>query len=96
MDLWSIWKGLSCAWEASLKLVICETDCTSAFELVRGWQVLLWHLDKEVIQLIFELKMRRDCDVHFELIPREINVMVDRLAKIGSGDSGIDEVHHWY
>ncbi|KAL4328990.1 hypothetical protein AHAS_Ahas13G0255300 [Arachis hypogaea] len=60
MELWSIWKGLAWAWEAGLKLVVCETDCTAAFELVTGWQVPLWHLEKEVIQLIFDLKLRRD------------------------------------
>ncbi|XP_020999589.1 uncharacterized protein LOC110281570 [Arachis duranensis] len=60
MELWSIWKGLAWAWEAGLKLVVCETDCTAAFELVTGWQVSLWHLEKEVIQLIFELKLKRD------------------------------------
>ncbi|XP_057755722.1 uncharacterized protein LOC130974897 [Arachis stenosperma] len=27
MELWSIWKGLAWAWEAGLKLVVCETDC---------------------------------------------------------------------
>ncbi|KAL4328776.1 hypothetical protein AHAS_Ahas13G0233900 [Arachis hypogaea] len=70
MELWSIWKGLAWAWEAGLKLVVCETDCVTAFELVTGWQVLLWHLEKEVIQLIFELKLRKDSDVRFELIPR--------------------------
>ncbi|KAL4316715.1 hypothetical protein AHAS_Ahas15G0312800 [Arachis hypogaea] len=60
MELWSIWKGLAWAWEAGLKLVVCETDCAAAFELVTGWQVPLWHLEKEVIQLIFDLKLRRD------------------------------------
>ncbi|KAL4349072.1 hypothetical protein AHAS_Ahas10G0005400 [Arachis hypogaea] len=93
MELWSIWKGLAWAWEAGLKLVVCETDCAAAFELVTSWQVLLWHLKKEVIQLIFDLKLRRDWDIRFELIPREANVVADRLAKMGSRGSGTDEVH---
>ncbi|KAL4395796.1 hypothetical protein AHAS_Ahas01G0027700 [Arachis hypogaea] len=96
MELWSIWKGLAWAWEAGLKLVVCETDCAAAFELVTGWQVLLCHLEKEVIQLIFDLKLRRDWDIRFELIPREANVVADRLAKMGSGGSGTDEVHLWH
>ncbi|KAL4350159.1 hypothetical protein AHAS_Ahas10G0114100 [Arachis hypogaea] len=96
MELWSIWKGLAWAWEAGLKLVVCETDCTTAFELVTSWQVPHWHLEKEVIQLIFELKLRRDWDIRFEIIPREANVLADRLAKIGSGGSGADEVHLWH
>ncbi|KAL4397771.1 hypothetical protein AHAS_Ahas01G0225200 [Arachis hypogaea] len=37
MELWSIWKSLAWAWEAGLKLVVCETDCAAAFELVTGW-----------------------------------------------------------
>ncbi|KAL4321960.1 hypothetical protein AHAS_Ahas14G0162700 [Arachis hypogaea] len=41
MELWSIWKGLAWAWEAGLKLVVCETDCAVAFELVTDWQVPL-------------------------------------------------------
>ncbi|KAL4343058.1 hypothetical protein AHAS_Ahas11G0040400 [Arachis hypogaea] len=96
MELWSIWKGLAWAWEAGLKLVVCETDCASAFELVTSWQVSLWHLEKEVIQQIFDLKLRRDWDIRFELIPREANVVADRLAKMGSGGSGADEVHLWH
>ncbi|KAL4292809.1 hypothetical protein AHAS_Ahas18G0065200 [Arachis hypogaea] len=96
MELWSIWKGLAWAWEAGLKLVVCETDCASAFELVTSWQVPLWHLEKEVIQLIFDLKLRRDWDIRFELIPREANIVADRLAKMGSGGSGADEVHLWH
>ncbi|XP_072071817.1 uncharacterized protein [Arachis hypogaea] len=96
MELWSIWKGLAWAWEAGLKLVVCETDCAAAFELVTGWQVPLWHLEKEVIQLIFDLKLRRDWDIRFELIPREANVVADRLAKMGSGGSETDEVHLWH
>ncbi|KAL4275305.1 hypothetical protein AHAS_Ahas20G0093900 [Arachis hypogaea] len=79
-----------------LKLVVCETDCASAFELVTSWQVPLWHLEKEVIQLIFDLKLRRDWDIRFELIPREANVVADRLAKMRSGGSGADEVHLWH
>ncbi|KAL4345064.1 hypothetical protein AHAS_Ahas11G0241000 [Arachis hypogaea] len=55
MELWSIWKGLAWAWEAGLKLVVCEIDCAAAFELV-----------------------------------------TDRLAKIGSGGNGADEVHLWH
>ncbi|XP_072064261.1 uncharacterized protein [Arachis hypogaea] len=96
MELWSIWKGLTWAWEAGLKLVVCETDCAATFELVTGWQVPLWHLEKEVIQLIFDLKLRRDWDIRFELIPREANVVADRLAKMGSGGSETDEVHLWH
>nr|XP_025639110.1 uncharacterized protein LOC112734118 [Arachis hypogaea] len=92
MELWSIWKGLAWAWEAGLKLVVYEIDCAAAFELVTGWQVPLCHLEKEVIQLIFELKLRTNWDIHFELIPREANVVADRLAKIGSGGSGADEL----
>ncbi|KAL4301309.1 hypothetical protein AHAS_Ahas17G0288000 [Arachis hypogaea] len=65
MELWSIWKGLAWAWEAGLKLVVCETDCAVAFEL----------------------------NIRFELIPREANVVADRLAKMGFGGSEIDEVH---
>ncbi|KAL4292638.1 hypothetical protein AHAS_Ahas18G0048100 [Arachis hypogaea] len=45
-------------------------DCAAAFELVTGWQVPLWHLEKEVIQLIFDLKLRRDWDIRFELYPK--------------------------
>ncbi|KAL4371792.1 hypothetical protein AHAS_Ahas06G0201200 [Arachis hypogaea] len=67
-----------------------------AFELVTGWQVRLWHLEKEVIQLIFELKLRRNWDVHFELIPREANVVADRLTKMGFGGSEVDEVHLYH
>ncbi|KAL4286719.1 hypothetical protein AHAS_Ahas19G0114300 [Arachis hypogaea] len=96
MELWSIWRGLAWAWEVGLKLVVCETDCASAFELVTSWQVPLWHLEKEVIQLIFDLKLRRDWDIRFELIPREANVVADRLAKMRSGGSGADEVHLWH
>ncbi|KAL4275708.1 hypothetical protein AHAS_Ahas20G0134200 [Arachis hypogaea] len=96
MELWSIWKGLAWAWEAGLKLVVCETDCASTFELVTSWQVPLWHLEKEVIQLIFDLKLRMDWDIRFELISREANVVADRLAKMESGGSGADEVHLWY
>ncbi|KAL4397461.1 hypothetical protein AHAS_Ahas01G0194200 [Arachis hypogaea] len=74
MELWSIWKGLAWAWEAGLKLVVCETDCAAAFELVTGW----------------------DWEIRFELIPREANVVADRLAKMGFGGSGTDEVHFWH
>ncbi|XP_016164225.1 uncharacterized protein LOC107606708 [Arachis ipaensis] len=70
--------------------------CAAAFELVTGWQVPLWHLEKEVIQLIFDLKLRRDWDIRFELIPREANVVADRLVKMGSGGSETDEVNLWH
>ncbi|KAL4276365.1 hypothetical protein AHAS_Ahas20G0199900 [Arachis hypogaea] len=96
MELWSIWKCLAWAWEAGLKFVVYATDCTAAFEVVTGGQVPLCHLEKEVIQLIFELKLRRDWDIPFKLIPREANVVADRLAKMGSGGSGADEVHLWH
>ncbi|KAL4336879.1 hypothetical protein AHAS_Ahas12G0054300 [Arachis hypogaea] len=76
-------------------MIRCQ-DCASAFELVTSWQVPLWHLEKEVIQLIFDLKLRRDWDIRFELIPREANVVADRLAKMGSGGSGANEVHLWH
>ncbi|XP_072077756.1 uncharacterized protein [Arachis hypogaea] len=72
------------------------SDCAAAFELVTGWQVPLWHLEKEVIQLIFDLKLRRDWDIRFELIPREANVVADRLVKMGSGGSETDEVNLWH
>ncbi|KAL4299044.1 hypothetical protein AHAS_Ahas17G0061500 [Arachis hypogaea] len=81
---------------AGFKLVVCETDCAAAFELVTGWQVPLWHLEKEVIQLIFDLKLRRDWDIRFELIPREANVVADRLVKMESGGSETDEVNLWH
>ncbi|KAL4316602.1 hypothetical protein AHAS_Ahas15G0301500 [Arachis hypogaea] len=88
-------RNSSSQW-VGLKLVVYETDCAAAFELVTGWQVSLWHLEKEVIQLIFELKLRRDLDIRFELIPREANIVVDRLAKMGSGGSRANEVHLWH
>ncbi|KAL4298554.1 hypothetical protein AHAS_Ahas17G0012500 [Arachis hypogaea] len=40
--------------------------------------------------------LRRDWDIRFELIPREANVVADRLANMGSGGSGADEVHLWH
>ncbi|KAL4314250.1 hypothetical protein AHAS_Ahas15G0066300 [Arachis hypogaea] len=60
-------------------------------ELWSIWKGLAWAWDAGL-----KLVLRRDWDIRFELIPREANVVADRLAKMGSGGSGADEVHLWH
>lgn len=83
-ELWGLFHGISLAWEKGMFNIVVATDCESAFLLVRDGAPPPHALHDLVCKI---RSLVAPGDVRWRLIPREINVLADMLARFRSSSS---------
>jgi hypothetical protein len=81
----AIEEGLGQAWSLGYKKILCEVDCSEAMSLLSSDSDITRHQLKTTISRIRNF-LQRNWVVSFACIPRDINQVVDCLAKYGAHD----------
>ncbi|MED6137571.1 hypothetical protein PIB30_066192 [Stylosanthes scabra] len=95
-EIFALWRGLVLSWEYGIKRVVCETNSKDAFLTVQSGNQLVAHDDVDLIEKIRDL-CNRDWQVHFNLVLREANAVVDFMAKRGAieDEEYVEWIHPW-